>query len=74
MERFCSTASQEHDELSSCLETAHGWRLQVGSDSRFPATVNGLTNGGGTAADAHSPDETPKLSSTEFPGRTIGIR
>ena len=48
-----------------------GWRLQVGSHSRFPATTHGLTNGGGTTTEVHSPAKIPKLSPTEFPRRTI---
>jgi hypothetical protein len=37
----------------------------------IPATANGLTNGGGATTEVHSPDETPKLSYTEFSRRTI---
>jgi hypothetical protein len=48
-----------------------GWRLQVGWHSRLPATTNGLSNSGGTTTEVHSPGKIPKLSSTEFPRRTI---
>ena len=50
---------------AQCPALAGG--LQVRSDSRYPATANGLTNAGGTATEVHSLAETQKLGSTEFP-------